>query len=148
MRVSRPPIVPTALALLLLPGCADPGPRPMRVWGAVSYDGQPVEDGRIIFSPTGNTPGGSTGGAIEAGRYDIPSRSGPYAGGTYRVEISSLEETGRTLENAVDPGGPALAVFFDRIPPAYNSQSTLSITVADDSSGNQHDFDLEEVATQ
>ena len=147
MRVARLLLLPFAL-LPMLAGCGDDGPRPMRIWGTVSYAGVPIDDGRIIFTPTGETPGSSTGGPIKEGSYDIPTSAGPYAGGTYRVEVSSLEETGRKLENVVDPGGPALAVFLDRIPPDYNSRSTLSITVADDSSANQHDFELKEVAMQ
>ncbi len=128
-------------------GCGENGPRQMRVWGEVRFDGVPVEAGRIIFTPTGDTPGGSTGGALTRGKYDIPSKNGPYAGGTYRVEISSLAGSGKTVAAIGLPSGSRVEVFKEAIPAIYNVSSTLSVTISADSSKNQFDFPLKRVET-
>lgn len=138
----RPLLLALAAALVPLAGCEPEGPVAMQVQGEVTYNGEPIEDGKITLTPTGQTPGGSVAGAIVNGRYDIPASEGPIAQGTYKVEISSLAKKGKALPNVVDPGGPSLAVFEELIPPAYNSQSTLTMTVSDDSSKNEFDFAL------
>src|SRR3954447_17161329 len=74
---------------LLLGGCGGPsGPRTMRVWGDVTLDGKPIEAGSIVFSPFENTGGGSVGGVVTRGQYDLAAADGPVAGGKYRLEIS------------------------------------------------------------
>jgi len=139
-------LAPICLAAAVLTGCGgNTGPTAMRVWGEVSYDGKPVEDGKITLTPTGETPGGSVAGVIKEGKYDIPRDEGPYAGGTYKVEISSLAKQGKALPNVVDPGGPSLAVFEELIPRQYNADSTLTLKVSEDSSQNAADFKLEKV---
>ena len=117
----------------------------MRVWGEVGYDGAPIDSGRIIFTPTGTTAGGSTGGPIVRGKYEITRENGPYAGGTYRVEISSLAKTGKSVPNVGLSDGSRLDLFGEAIPAIYNCTSTLSVTVSSDSSKNRHDFPLKKV---
>lgn len=125
-------------------GCGgDDGPTTMRLNGEVTYDGKPVEDGKITLTPTGETPGGSVAGEIKEGRYDIPRDAGPISGGAYKVEISSLAKKGKALPNVVDPGGPSLAVFEELIPRKYNAESTLTVNVSEDSSKNVVDFKLD-----
>ncbi|MGE3820028.1 MAG: hypothetical protein AB7I30_11440, partial [Isosphaeraceae bacterium] len=51
-------------------GCGDAGPTHVRVWGEVTYDGKPIEDGKITLTPTGETQEGSVAGAIKDGKYD------------------------------------------------------------------------------
>ncbi len=134
------PIV-IALALLLATGCGSKSTN-MRVWGEVSYDGQPIELGQILLNPIDSTSGPSTGGAIEQGKYDLPSTKGPRAGGTYRVEITALGSNETTyVPNASGQGLPT-TVREQFIPPEYNRQSTLRITVSPNETENQRDFAL------
>src|SRR5258708_3415099 len=65
---------------LSLGGCGGPsGPRTMRVWGDVTFDGKPIVAGSIVFSPVENTGGGSVGGVVTQGRYDLAAADGPVA---------------------------------------------------------------------
>jgi hypothetical protein len=57
-----------ATAAALLSGC---GPSLANVSGAVTYDGTPVEDGYITFTPT-DGKGKDVGGPIAGGRYNVP----------------------------------------------------------------------------
>jgi hypothetical protein len=121
-------------------GCGGRSPS-VRVWGTVSYQGRPVQEGQIIFFPTEDTESPSTGGVIEDGRYDIPEDDGPYAGGTYRVEITALGEE-KTYSPNVSGEGPMINVREQLIPPEYNQQSTLRVTISADPAQHQHNFDL------
>ena len=128
--------------LTLLAGCGPAGPRPTKVWGQVTFDGQPLDKGEIRFLPLpGSTQGTATEGDIRDGRYEIPSKDGPLSGLTYKVEIKAQRKVG-TVANPVTPTGPPLDRFDNYIPAAYNHKSTLTVTVADTESANQHDFHL------
>lgn len=131
-----------AFAVLAMSGCGDDGPLTVRVGGAVTFDGKPLEEGKITLTPTGETPGGSYAGEIKDGKYEIPKEDGPLANGSYRVEISAIAKKGKSLPNVVDPGGPSLAVFEELIPPVYNRSSTLSMKPTEDTGANNFDFAL------
>ena len=68
-------------ALLFALGCNDPQPARYRVQGSVRYDGQPVEDGEILFAPV------VKGIAPDAGRIDHGSYEVLVTAGKKRVEI-------------------------------------------------------------
>jgi hypothetical protein len=140
-------LIATALAAgaLLVAGCGS-GERKVRVWGEVSYGGEPVPQGEIVFTPVDGTTGPATGGAIQDGRYDVPDDAGPLAGGTYRVEIQGRRSTGETMRVSPNPDAPPVEVLEPYIPAAYSSnQSTLKVTIAADGSEEQHDFHLQTV---
>ena len=126
-----------AAVALIGSGCSSDSDR-SRVHGAVSYNGEPVDDGGIAFIPEG---GGDTAlratGSIEDGQYDLDSKRGPYPG-NYRVEIFWNKKTGRQLAS---PSGKA---FKDEtrqaIPPRYNEQTELTADVK--SGRNTLDWDL------
>jgi hypothetical protein len=152
-RLTWPPpaerALPVWLALaLLLAGCGggNGAPQTMRVWGDVTYDGKPIEDGSITFTPVENTPGGSSGGAVKAGKYDLSAEAGPVAGGKYRVEISALRPVGKPVANPFEAGGPPLQQSENYIPAQYNRSSTLTATISDTSSKNAFNFPLEKGA--
>lgn len=110
------------------------------IGGAVSYDGQPVASGTIIFMPVEGTQGPSTGSAIEAGRYQVPAQKGPLAGGRYKVEITALQKTGKTVPNMFDPNGQPLEAVEQFVPECYNARSKLMVTVT--AGANKADFSL------
>src|SRR5688500_9947265 len=72
-------LLPVAV-LALAAGCGA-GPDGS-VRGAVTLNGRPLDKGYISFTPEG-AQGGTAGGDIEAGRYEV-SRLKP---GTYRVQV-------------------------------------------------------------
>lgn len=128
------------LILLFAVGCGGSGPG-MRVWGTVTYQGQPIQEGQIVFTPIEGTPGPSTGGPIKNGQYEIPQHMGPYAKGVYRVEITAMGPE-KTYSPNASGEGPFYTVREQIIPPIYNQRSTLRVTISSETTKNQHDFHL------
>ncbi|MFM8633657.1 MAG: hypothetical protein ACKOEX_02420 [Planctomycetia bacterium] len=114
------------------------------IGGDVSYDGQPVASGTIIFTPVEGTQGPATGAGIEGGRYRVPAQKGPVVGGRYKVEITALRKTGKTVPNSFDPNGQPLEFSEQFVPDRYNRRSTLVVTVT--AGANKADFALSSVA--
>ena len=120
---------------LLLAGCGESGPQIAEVTGLVTLDNSPLAGALVSFEPTG--PGRtSVGNTDESGRYRLqftPDRYGALPG-EHNVRISTKqfvfdEERG---EDVPQP---------ERVPPVYNTESTLKATV--ESSGSEVDFTLE-----
>lgn len=93
--------------------------------GSVTLKGEPLDDGIIEFSSTGS----KTGAAITKGKYTIPAEYG-LKPGTYKVIITAGD--GRTPADSPDgmPGPTGGNIISkDRVPPEYNSQSKIEVTV-------------------
>ena len=108
---------PMALMLGCLAGCSNE-PKVYVVKGAVTFDGQPVQEGDIMFSsPAGDR--GPDAGKIKDGAYELKTTEGKK-----RVEISAAK---------IQPGGARGAggepVPEEYIPERYNSQSELTADV-------------------
>lgn len=83
-----------AWMLLLLSGCGGGSDAPVRydLTGTVSFNGEPVPYGEILFLPDnskGNQGAGSVA-TIKEGRYQTPVGKG-LIGGPYRVEIKGFD---------------------------------------------------------
>lgn len=126
-----------SLFLICFFGCGSSSTVP--VSGQVTFDGKPIENGEIVFTPVEGTAGPTTGGSITNGKYEVPGEKGLLIGGKYRVEINGFANTGRKIEAA--PG-----YFVDAadnfIPASYNSESTLQVTISADSPDSRNDFAL------
>ncbi|MEZ6072601.1 MAG: hypothetical protein R3C10_20660 [Pirellulales bacterium] len=125
---------PRCLVLLLgaiavcVAGCGPDNPRGrLAVSGTVTLDGKPLDTGTIEFSPQDPT-GVGTGAAIEAGAYTIDVQHG-LPPGTYDVRVFSPDATATPAGPPGPLGPPAVE---DRIPPRYNAETELSITVTAD----------------
>lgn len=121
-----------ATACLLLTGCLGSGDGLVPVTGKVTFDGAPIEDGRIQFrSIEGDQR--AFAGVIENGEYTVRVEPGPTA-----VEIRAS----RLIEGKFDesnPGEPApMGEMY--IPEKYNSRTELEVTV--EGSEVQKDFEL------
>src|SRR5690242_17854170 len=129
--------ISVALGLLpiLLMGCGKPAG--MHVWGDVTYEGKPVETGTIYFSPEDGTTGPSTGGNIVEGKYDIKEKGGPKPDGVYKVAITGLKATGKMITLPKSDDKKPVPEMVPLIPPEYNTNSTLKITVSSDPSKNK-----------
>jgi hypothetical protein len=129
-------------ALFSCGGCGSSGPELKPVSGKVTLDGAPVPEGTIVFLPTEQTSGPTTGASITQGLYEIPEEKGAIAG-AYRVQITSVQKTGKKIPAGTPaPPGTMVDELRQVIPAKYNSSSELSakVIVGDNSKVN---FDLQ-----
>jgi hypothetical protein len=123
------------LAFVGLTGCGGEGRR--SIHGEVTFGGEPVSGGSIVFLPPGGA--GSKGAAeIVDGKYSIPSEQG-LEPGTYRVEIRWEKPTGKQIPSG-DPG-MMMEERIEVIPSQYNAESTLTAEIT--AGENKHDFHLQ-----
>jgi hypothetical protein len=122
------------LMAVFLTGCgASDGVDRASVSGKVTFDGQPVQEGSIVFTPTAGTTGPMCFVAIANGSYSIAAGDRGPVVGKHKVAIEAYRDAG-----TVDDGGAPLK---DQIVPAkYNKETTLVVEVTQGS--NTHDFDL------
>ena len=113
-----------AIGILVTVGCGDATQAPLALSGTVEFDGKPVEDGSITFT---SSTGAVANGSINQGSYSIPvDRSVP--AGTYGVQITGQEKTGRQIPDS-DAPGQKMDEIRSIIPDKYNSQSQLSVDI-------------------
>jgi len=126
----------TAILLLgctVLAGCGSSGR--VTATGMVTFDGQPVETGTIVFQPL-DRAAAPEGAPISGGRYTVecpPGRQRVQIRGTRPVDESRVPRTMPRLGTA--------PVREDYIPAAYNTESTLEVEVVAGGS-NVFDFKL------
>jgi hypothetical protein len=119
-------------------GCAGENPLGRHaLTGTVTFQGQPLRQGNIEFTPENLNEGVSSGAVIEDGNYSIAREQGLPAG-AYRVAIWSAGSTTEPLEDAL-PGEPT-EVAVERLPAKYNLDSQLTIQVAE---GDEQRFDFD-----
>jgi hypothetical protein len=108
--------------------------------GKVALDRAALPTGTIVMIAKDKNRGPSVGCEIVEGRYNISADRGPRRGAAYRVEIRSIDPASGSTTDARSGTFP---VFRDRVPAAYNSQSTLELIVPEDCTGLQKDFQLQ-----
>lgn len=129
-----------AAGLPSLVGCGhDPNAR-QGVKGTVTFQGAPLDQGRIQFVPatTGPTEAGAT---IENGLYTVPPDPG-LVPGSYKVSIFSYDKTGAKVQSTDLPGDPGATQFRERIPAKYNTATELTAEIKADGK-NVADFKLQ-----
>lgn len=124
--------------LLIGLGCTDPlGRQPLS--GTVTLKGQPLDQGSILFLPASPEQTFSTGAVIQNGAFTVPREKG-LVPGTYKVVMSSQEETGKVIPGG--PGVPARPIMRERIPKSHTAEGTATVEVT--SGGKNHyEFRLE-----
>ena len=124
-------------------GRADHGPERVVVSGTVTYNGQPVAQGRIRFVPDEQSPVPPAGAPISNGQFRADTRGGVPVG-TFRVQIEAVRE----LEAPSEPGTADLPQFAmgpgvqQYIPAKYNARTTLELTIPPGSRAITKTFDL------
>ena len=141
--MAKPILAYVLVSLALAFGCeskSDNGR--LKVTGSVTFAGQPVEEGQIIFEP--EAPGAPLAtGVIKAGKYEIEPKYGP-AAGPYRVRIEGYRK--KKVANmpphpyAADSAEPGV-VSEPFLPAEYNARTTLRVEIGADEE-NIHDFNL------
>jgi hypothetical protein len=111
-----------ALAGLTVTGCGEGGGS--EIEGEVSYDGQPVDAGAIVFVAQGER-GRSGGGTILNGRYQVAGDQ-KLAPGTYRVEFHWLKKNGKKFKT---DAGELLDDAAEGLPDKYHLKSELKAEV-------------------
>jgi hypothetical protein len=116
------------LACALLAGCGPGVEGRYPVCGKVTYNGEPIANGSIVFVPADPDAGGMirAGGTITDGQYEIPAKYGAYPG-SHQVEIVWLKPTGRKI-TADDPP-VQLDERVNVIPAKYNKQTELVVEI-------------------
>ncbi|WP_231746644.1 hypothetical protein [Maioricimonas rarisocia] len=134
--------------LAFVSGCGDASgedaPQRAAVSGTVTFNGQPLPEGLVRFVPIDGTPGPKTAVPVSQGRFQVEAEHGPVVG-THRIEIQSTDDGGYAMddEDAIrrlrESGVKRIEAI--RIPPAYNTRSTLKETVTAEGN-NEFQFDL------
>ncbi len=113
-------------------GGAPEGPALYSVSGAVTFDGEPIEDGRITFRQT-DAPRKAFSGEIVDGEYDLQAE----AGAMEVVVIASRPVPGR-FDSSNGTPEPVGEMY---IPKKYNDRTELTATIKDEG-GNEIPFEL------
>jgi hypothetical protein len=111
--------------LVLALGCDKTDPR-FEIAGMVTFNGQPLDHGNIMFVPV---PPGPTqvSAMIEKGKYHIGKDQG-LAAGKYRVAVSSTD--GATpVDPSAPPGPSGNFASKELIPAKFNQDSTVEVEV-------------------
>ena len=125
--------------LPLLGGCGptDDGVSRGAVKGKVTLDGEPLQEGRIMFEPTGGNQGPVAGGSIEGGAYEIGVEKGVVVGKNL-VRINANRKTGKKVKSIMSD--EMVDETEEAVPEKYNTNSTLEKDVQ--AGDNVLDFEL------
>jgi hypothetical protein len=110
------------VGLGVLASCSSAPPRGI-IHGEVTFDGQPVQEGTILFEPE-NGQGQTAGGSIKDGKFtaEVPV-------GKMRVRINGNKKTGRRYKVYDTPESPLVDEVVELLPPKYNVNSELTLEV-------------------
>jgi hypothetical protein len=122
------------LSATAVSGCGPKSDR-LEVSGAVTLNGAPLDAGSIRFSSLESEKKYSSGAMIQNGQYLVPQSHG-LPPGKYHVEINAPDPKAPPIMVSAKPGGPAIPVAPNRIPPEYNRDSKQTIDVTQD--GENH----------
>lgn len=120
------------LCLLLAPllvGCGQSGPLLFDVSGAVTYNGQPIPAGTVLFQPDASQ--GCSGPAgiavIRNGRYDTAEKSGRgVVGGPHIVQVIGFD--GKPVDDMCPDGEPLFPDYTITIElPKENTSHDISV---------------------
>jgi hypothetical protein len=107
------------------------------VKGTVLLDGQPLQEGRILFEPTAGNTGPSAGGSILNGAYEISADKGVVLGKNL-VRINATKPSGKKVPSAIPD--QMIDETIEAIPEQFNAKSTLERDVQP--GPNQFNFEL------
>ncbi len=110
---------------LTLAVCIGCGSGNARVEGNVTFDGEPVEQGTIVFEPADGI-GTVVGGTISKGYYRV-GQDAQLAPGNKLVRIKAMRATGKKVKAGPPAPDDALVDEIQQyIPSQYNDQSKLT----------------------
>ena len=95
------------------------------VEGKVTFEGEPVAEGSIVFEPADGI-GSAAGGLITGGQYRLEGEAGVPPGGKI-VRITASRKTGNMVEPM--PGARKVDEVLPYIPAKYNQTSELTVDI-------------------
>jgi hypothetical protein len=110
-----------ACSFVLASGCSKSSSR-LGIEGEVTFDGAPLPDGKINFTPMPGTSSPTAGATITNGEFKVNSAKGVRPG-QFRVEIKAIRLTGKRTKD--DLSGEAIEQQAQYIPAKYNENSEL-----------------------
>lgn len=116
-----------------LTSCSDGGFAEVR--GMVRFEGQPVENGSVLFVSADANSASEWGGPIKNGQY-----SAKVPPGTMKVKVSWLKPTGTKRKAYDGPNSPEIFDMEEALPAKYNSQTELKLEVTRGT--NKKDWEL------
>ncbi len=120
-------------------GCKPSNPQGrLAVSGTVKVNGEPLDEGTIMFNPTNaatvKTPSSA---GVKNGTYSMPVEKG-LAPADYTVRFFSAKGTGK-----IDENNPMKSeIFVQTIPARYNVASKEKVTVSKDATSFDFDLDI------
>jgi hypothetical protein len=127
----NPIVVILAVGCTVLAGCGSSAQ--VTATGMVTFDGQPVQTGAIVFQPLDQSAA-PHGTLVNAGRYAIQCRPG-----RHRVQIRGTRPMDEARVPRTMPRLGSAAVHEDFIPVSYNTDSTLEVDLV---AGRSNVFDF------
>lgn len=114
-------------------GGGETGIRRGRVEGEVTWNGNPVEEGVVLFVPQGAVGLGSSPvpAQVVQGKYTLSAEDGPIVG-QHRVEVRASRKTGKKTPEPTaamkrfDPTLKSVELTEQYLPARFNSASTLT----------------------
>lgn len=123
-----------ALAISLLHAGCNQGPAVGTITGDVTFDGQPVKDGHILFTPLDGN-GQTGGGPLREGKF----KAEKVPVGKMKVELHGNKVIGK--RKAYDtPTSPWEDDVTELLPPKYNFKSELTLEVKRGSQDVKYDL--------
>jgi hypothetical protein len=120
------------VSIVAVVGCAQ---KPTVVSGSVSWDGNPVKEGSIHFSPK-DGKGQTAGGPITDGKYSVEVLPGSYVVKIYWPKQAAAKAGSDAGPGSAPPGpgsappGAGSGERKEEIPDKYNEKSTLTLDVS------------------
>src|SRR5262245_45540838 len=129
------------IVVLCLAGCSDGKPRRVPVTGTVSYKGQLLTDGDVVFIPEDSSGGYRARGKVDpGGKFALTTfeKDDGAVPGTYKVTVFAYQSRDPKLDSsriAPRAGTPA-------VPQKYFDQKTTDLTVKVEDSATALRLDL------
>ena len=117
-----------AALLAAFAGCGSDNPDGIPVSGEVSFQGKPLDQGAIEFTPL-DASHRMSGAPISEGEYSIPAEQGLSAG-KYQVRITST--AGGAEVDPDQPPGESGTPAKERIPAEFNTQTKQEVEVKEE----------------
>jgi hypothetical protein len=130
-------ICAATIALVATQGCSSGDIPRAEVHGRVTLDGNPIAKGQIRFVPT---DGPVWLANVQDGKYSTAGTKG-VPKGDLRVEIQAFR-TPAGFDPSLDPSGDGIVPMQQYLPPKFNLQSELKMTIAADADRVEKDFEL------
>jgi hypothetical protein len=112
-------VICCALCMLSCAALAGCGGGQANVTGAVTFDGQPVKDGSIVFVKADSDA--REGAVIRDGGFDAK-----LAPGKYKVEIRAVKVVSKRKQKGFDGKDEELDITEEMIPEHYNTKTELT----------------------